>query len=118
MTQVAGARRTAGGLVALVVELVCLALSPPLLLWAGKILSNLVRTPDNVPVVYVAFALVVASPAALLLSIAVGLRTRGRVTGWTGRLRVLSTTEWLVGACVLALATGGWLATHPWRWPF
>jgi hypothetical protein len=116
--QVAGARRTASGQAALVVELVCLALSPPLLLWAAVVLSNLVGTPDSAGVVYVTFALVVASPSVLMLAVTVGLRTRGRVTGWTARLRAVTATEWLIGAVVLAMATIGWLLTLPWQWHF
>ncbi len=118
--------RTAVGAATLSVELVCLALSPPLLLWAGSIWANILGYNDSGALVYTVIALVVASPSLFLLAVAIGLRARDRVTGPAGRRRhgrprsmlgALTRTEWLVGAGVLAVATAAWLVVpgSPWH---
>lgn len=116
-----GARTTART-AALVAELICIALSPPLLLWAGSIWANIFGYDDSGALNYTVIAPVVAGPSLLLLAVAVGLRTRGRVDGpssrrrpWpVGRIATVTAHEWLVGVCVLGLATPLWLLGLAW----
>ncbi|HEX8496569.1 MAG TPA: hypothetical protein VF661_05175 [Actinomycetales bacterium] len=102
------------------VELLCLALTPPLLhtsaYFVGKTFGIL-GPNDNNSVVYAVVAVMYATPGVLLVAVALGLRTRGRLSvlgppqrRWSPgrRLASLTATEWAWSAVAVTAATVLW----------
>lgn len=109
--------RTTAGTVLVLVELLCLGLSAPPLYMAVYVMSNLVGVHDNSALNYSIFAGMYATPGVLLLALALGLRTRGRLSGRArsrrrrfpvDRLASLRSSEWTWAVAVLFGASVVW----------